>query len=183
MMYDIWTIADKKREKFLRIKTEKFVFSGRAATVAGKTFTSRELNQLLVQMRKAMKKANGIGLSANQVGLPWRLFVAEVQGAQGEPKFYAVFNPEIERYGEEQAVAEEGCLSVPDTYGEVGRAKQVTLKGLDKNGRPQKVKAWGLLARVFQHELDHLDGKLFIDKAKNIATVPSSERLKKREQK
>jgi peptide deformylase len=179
-MFEIWTIADKKREKFLREKTEKFVFSEKGATVAGKTFSRSQLNELIAEMRKAMKKANGIGLSANQIGLPYRLFVAEVRGAQGERKFYAVFNPELERMASEKAVAEEGCLSVPDAYGEVSRAAQVVLKGLDKNGKPLKIKAWGLLARVFQHEVDHLNGVLFIDKTKEIYHLPVSERLKKR---
>lgn len=183
MTYDIWTIADKKQEKFLRNRTEEFIFGKRGVTVAGKTFSRAQLNQLLAEMRKAMKKANGIGLSANQIGLPYRLFVAEVQGAQGERKFYAVFNPELEKMGSEKAVSEEGCLSVPSAYGEVSRASQIILKGLDKNGRPLKIKAWGLLARVFQHEVDHLNGVLFVDKAKNIMSVPASERLKERERK
>lgn len=173
MTYDIWTIAKKNQEKFLRSRTEEFVFGKNGATVAGKTFSRTQLNQLLVEMRKAMKKANGIGLSANQIGLPYRLFVAEIQSAQGERKFYAIFNPEIEKTGPDKSTAEEGCLSVPDVYGEVSRAAQVTLRGLDKNGRPLKIKAWGLLARVFQHEVDHLNGVLFIDKTKQLYKVPA----------
>lgn len=171
---EIWTIADKEQEKFLRKPTEKFVFSENGATVGDKIFNRAQLNQLLAEMRKIMKEANGIGLSANQIGLPYRLFVAEVRGAQGEHKFYAVFNPEIEKRGT-TVTAEEGCLSVPNVYGEVSRASQVILKGMDKNGRPLKIKAWGLLARVFQHEVDHLDGKLFIDRTKEIYRVPTSE--------
>ncbi len=182
-MFEIWTIADKKQEKFLRNKTEKFVFSEKGATVAGKTFTRSQLNNLLTEMRKAMKKANGIGLSANQIGLPYRLFMAEVQGAQGERKFYAVFNPEMEKTSSEKNTTEEGCLSVPDAYGEVSRATQVILKGLDKNGKPLKIKSWGLLARVFQHEVDHLDGVLFIDKTKQVYQVPVSKRLADRSEK
>lgn len=177
-MFEIWTIADEKQEKFLRTRTEKFVFSEKGAAVAGKTFTRTQLNNLIAEMRKAMKKANGIGLSANQIGLPYRLFVAEVRGAQGERKFYAIFNPEIEKMGSESSTTEEGCLSVPNTYGEVSRANYVVLRGLDKNGRSLKIKAWGLLARVFQHEVDHLNGILFIDKAKQLYEVPSSEQLK-----
>jgi peptide deformylase len=179
-MYEIWTVEDKKQEKFLRAKTEKFVFSEKGAEVAGKTFTRSQLNQLLKEMHQVMKKADGIGLSANQIGLPYRLFVAEVRGAQGERKFYAVFNPEIEKISSEKSTSEEGCLSIPNLYGEVSRAAQIVLRGLDKNGKPLKIKAWGLLARVFQHEVDHLNGILFIDKTKQLYRVPVSERLKER---
>lgn len=169
---EIWSITNKKQERFLRRRTEKFTFTDKGAVVAGKTFNRSQLNQLIAEMRQTMKKANGIGLAANQIGLPYCLFVAEVRGVQGERKFYAVFNPEIEKVGAEKIVAEEGCLSVPDLYGEVTRAAQVTLKGLDKNGKPIKIKAWGLLARVFQHEVDHLQGTLFIDKTKRLYRVP-----------
>ena len=93
---------------------------------------------------------------------------AEVPDAQGGLKFYAIFNPELERMSKDTVVTEEGCLSVPGAFGDVPRSRMVTLKGLDKNGRPVKIKAWGLLARVFQHECDHLDGKLFLDRAKNV---------------
>lgn len=143
-----------------------------------------DIKTLLQRMRHAMRKANGVGLSANQIGLPYRLFVAEVPSyPDGKMKFYAIFNPTIEKYSEETEFLEEGCLSVPGTYGEVERSLEVVLKGQDKNGKAVKIRAWGLLAHVFQHEIDHLDGKLFIEKARNIQNVPASERLKKREAK
>ena len=96
------------------------------------------------------------------------MFVAEVPDAQGGLKFYAIFNPELEKTSREIVVAEEGCLSIPGKFGDVGRAPQVTLKGQDRNGRPVKIKAWGLLARVFQHECDHLNGTVFTDHAKKV---------------
>jgi len=130
-----------------------------------------------------MRVARGIGLSANQIGLSDRLFVAEVPDQDGVLKFYAIFNPVIEKYSKDYDFLEEGCLSVPGSYGEVKRSLEVVLKGLDKNGKAIKIKAWGLLAHVFQHEVDHLDGKLFIDKAKEVHQVPTSERLEKREKK
>ncbi len=114
-----------------------------------------------------MKQANGIGLSANQIGLSYRMFVAQVP-AQGQDKFYTVLNPELEKDGKEVSVQEEGCLSVVGVYGNVKRPERVILRGLDRNGRPLKIKAWGLLARVFQHEIDHLNGKLFIDTATDL---------------
>ncbi len=154
--FGMWVIENSKEEKFLREKTEAFDFS---------RHTKKEIAELVRKMRKLMKAANGIGLSANQIGLPWRFFVAEVEGQNG-PKFYAVFNPKIEKSGGAKELEEEGCLSIPGIYGEVGRASKVTLKGQDQHGRPLKIKAWGLLARVFQHETDHLEGKLITDRAK-----------------
>ncbi len=158
----IVTIADKKDEKFLREKTQDFDFS---------KHTPSEVTILISHMRKMMRQAKGIGLSANQIGLPWRVFVAEIGDVSGGVKFYAVFNPRIERTGKESIAFEEGCLSVPKLYGPVERPKEVVIKCLNKQGKPLKIKAWGMLARVFQHEIDHLDGKLFIDKAKS--TRPS----------
>ncbi len=162
----ILAVSDKKEAKFLRQKTAliDFIHSKKS-----------ELRQLIREMRQAMKKADGVGLSANQVGKSLRLFVAEVPaGAKGkENKFYTIINPEIVKASEETTNLEEGCLSVPETFGLVERPEKITITGLDMNGRKIKIKAWGLLARVFQHEVDHLNGILFIDKAKDIKTVPS----------
>ena len=96
------------------------------------------------------------------------MFVAEVPDSEGHLKSYAIFNPILEFSKKEKAVMEEGCLSVPGKYGYVERFTDVKLTGLDKRGRNLKIKAWGFLAHVFQHEVDHLNGKLFIDRAKDI---------------
>jgi peptide deformylase len=165
---EIVTIENKKNEKFLRRKTEAFDF---------KKFSKKEIHELILRMRKNMRAAHGIGLSANQLGLNLKLFVAEVPDSKGGMKFYAIFNPRIEKSDAEKIVLEEGCLSVPLCYGEVERPVRVTLSGYDKNGKPLKIKAWGLLARVFQHEMDHLEGKLFIDKAKNVKKISPDENL------
>ena len=110
-----------------------------------------------------MRRADGVGLSANQVGLNEKMFVAEV-----DHKFYAIFNPKIIKKSDEKSEMEEGCLSVPDKFGTVIRADKVWLEGQNADGKKLKIKARGFLARVFQHELDHLEGKLFIDKSKDI---------------
>lgn len=157
-MAKIVTTNNKKDEKFLRQKTRDFDFS---------KFTRKEIQALVRQMRQDMIAAEGIGLSANQTGLDTKVFVARV-----ENKFYAVFNPEIIQKSAETNKMDEGCLSIPGVYGLVERPAKVTLKGFDANGRPVKIKAWGLLARVFQHEVDHLNGGLFIDKAKQVERVP-----------
>jgi len=173
---NIWTVDDRKEEKMLRGRARSFSFGPKGEPMMdGKKITAQEFAALIQKMKKAMKAANGIGLSANQIGLDWNIFVAQVPGAQGESKFYAVLNPEIERTSSNTITLEEGCLSVPGVYGEVLRPERVTIKGFDRNGRPLKIKAWGLLARVFQHEIDHLNGKLFIDKAKRLERVEREE--------
>jgi peptide deformylase len=157
----IWTTDVPVEEKFLRKKVAAFDFS---------SMSYKQITELTRDMRRIMREANGVGLSANQIGLPYAVFVAEVQGEKG-PKFYSVFNPKIEKANSEKVTMEEGCLSVPGTYGDMTRAAKVTLLGQDAKGRPVKIKAWGLLARVFQHETDHLSGALFIDKCKQTYHV------------
>lgn len=153
---------NKNNEKFLRKRTENFKFS---------EFEKRALRELILKMRHTMKSAEGIGLSANQVGIGKRFFVAQVplkdeSGAIIREKFYAIFNPKIVKSSKKTIVMEEGCLSIPGLYGPVERPERITLEGYDKNGRKMKIEASGLLARVFQHEMDHLDGKFFIDRVK-----------------
>jgi len=134
-------------------------------------YTNKELKELIKVMRETMKRANGVGLSANQIGLNERFFVAEAPDSQGKQKFYAIFNPIITKLSEEISTVEEGCLSVPETWGSTPRAYRVTLEGQDIKGKKIKLKVWGLLARIFQHEVDHLDGHLFIDRAKNTRKI------------
>ena len=161
-MNKIYLSENKTEEKFLRRKTVLFDFS---------KFTKKDIRELIRGMRETMKKANGVGLSANQIGLPYRMFVAQVPDLQGKKKFYAIFNPEILKTAGNTEISEEGCLSVPKTYGPIERSYLVILSGYDRNGKKLKIKAWGMLARVFQHEVDHLDGALFIDKEKELYKV------------
>ena len=167
----ILQITSKQEGKFLRRKTKPFDFSKR---------TLPETQGMLAKMKQAMREAKGVGLSANQIGIDAQVFVAEVPGAQGEMKFYSIFNPVIEKASKELESGEEGCLSVTGTYGEVPRSTQLTVRGFDKKGKPIKIKAWGLLARVFQHEIDHLNGILFINRAEKTYEIPTSERLAKK---
>ncbi|MFA6407287.1 MAG: peptide deformylase [Candidatus Paceibacterota bacterium] len=167
-MNPIVTIHKKENEAFLRKKTEAFDFS---------KYDKKELLLLVKTMRETMKKANGVGLSANQVGRNECFFVAQVPDTQGRQKFYAIFNPVLTKISSEMITIEEGCLSVPEVYGPTPRAYRVTLEGFDIHERKIKIKAWGLLARVFQHETDHLNGKLFIDKAKTLTKLVPKEKL------
>lgn len=152
-MERILTIDDLNDLKFLRTPTKAFDFA---------THSKEEVRDLVKRMRKRLAETHdGVGLSANQVGLSDRLFIVNYDG-----KFYSVFNPEIVKMSAEIEDGEEGCLSVPNTYLNVPRAKRITLLGYGQNGKRIKVNASDVLARIFQHETDHLDGILFIDRAK-----------------
>ena len=121
------------------------------------------LQKLADDMLETMYQAPGIGLAAIQVGEPLRLLVIDVAG-KDEPKAPQVFiNPEILRKSDEPNVYEEGCLSIPDYYAEVERPKRIRVSYLDRDGKKQECEADGLLATCLQHEIDHLDGVLFID--------------------
>jgi peptide deformylase len=120
---------------------------------------SKETKALIEDMIETMKKASGLGLAAPQVRIPQRLFVYDI----GEGPA-ALINPEIvEAEGAELGV--EGCLSIPRLQGEVSRATRVLVSGWNREGKGVKIEATDLLARVFQHEIDHLDGILFIDRS------------------
>ncbi len=155
----ILTVNNKIEEKFLRKKAADFDFS---------KFTKKEIQQLITDMRKTMKGANGVGLSANQIGLDMQLFVAELPKENSKPEFYAIFNPMLSKPSTKKTNLEEGCLSVPGIWGDVSRPEKITLTGFDKNQKKIKIKAIGFLAKIFQHEVDHLNGILFIDKATNL---------------
>lgn len=116
-----------------------------------------ELRRLADDMLETMHAAKGIGLAAPQVGRRERLFVADVGD---NPLVF--FNPEI-ALTEGTAKGEEGCLSIPEVYGDVERAARVVMRGLGRDGAPFDVDATELLARCLQHELDHLNGRLFVD--------------------
>jgi peptide deformylase len=121
------------------------------------TEVTDELRQLIDDMFETMHAAEGIGLAAPQVGRHERLAVIEV-----EKQPFVIINPEI-TFEEGSARDEEGCLSIPEIYGEVDRAKRVVVRALDRDGQSFEVDASDLLARCLQHEIDHLHGKLFID--------------------
>lgn len=114
-------------------------------------------------MLDTMYDAPGIGLAAIQVGEPIRMLVIDLAKEGEEPAPRIVINPEIVTSSDDRSVYEEGCLSIPDYYAEVERPATVRVKYLDEHGKPQEVDADGLLATCLQHEIDHLNGVLFID--------------------
>lgn len=134
----------------------------------------KDLQILIDDMIETMRDAPGVGLAAPQINVSQRLIVVEY--AEGEedpekikpPKLYTIVNPEITRFSEESEIGTEGCLSIPGFVGDVERALRVTVKGQSRYGQPMRIKAEGWLARIFQHEIDHLNGVLFTDIAEQV---------------
>lgn len=121
-----------------------------------------EVRALIADMFDTMRAAEGIGLAAPQVGVSWRVLVADI-GADG-PGPLALVNPVLVEASPERERAWEGCLSLPGLEAEVERSVRVVVEGLDGEGRPIRLEAEGLLARCLQHEIDHLDGRLILDR-------------------
>ena len=136
---------------------------------------NNNLQTLIDDMVETMRDAPGVGLAAPQIGVLEQVvvieFAEEKENEEDEdrpPKLYVVVNPEIIRSSDEKLVGVEGCLSVPGLVGDVERSIAITVKGKNRHGRPTKLKLNGWLARIFQHEIDHLTGVLFTDLAENI---------------
>ncbi|MFA6316549.1 MAG: peptide deformylase [Elusimicrobiota bacterium] len=141
----------KHGEKILRQPCERVDYAA----------VRKDLPRLLRDMFQTMYSVRGVGLAANQVGLSLRLSVIDVR-PEGRAQRLVLINPEITAKSG-KIVREEGCLSLPGVYAEVERWAKVTIKALDARGRPYEMTGEGMLGRAFQHELDHLNGKLFID--------------------
>lgn len=135
----------------------------------------KELHTLLDDMVETMRDAPGVGLAAPQIGLSDRILVIEYhekeedeENEDAPKKVWTVINPEIVKVSEEMLMGVEGCLSIPGLLGEVERHAEVQVKALNKHGKPVKIKAKGWLARIFQHEIDHLNGILFTERAVRV---------------
>jgi peptide deformylase len=139
----------------------------------------KDLQTLIDDMIETMREAPGVGLAAPQVNIPLQLTVIEY--AEGEDdeeenedappkpkKLYVLVNPEITKVSEEKVIGVEGCLSIPGLVGEVERHGSIQVKALNRHGQPVKHKVSGWMARIFQHEIDHLHGVLFTDKAVRV---------------
>jgi len=121
------------------------------------------IKKLIANMRETMHAAPGVGLAAPQVGIPLRVIVIGIP----EQEDIALINPQIVRKAGERVV-NEGCLSIPGYIGEIKRAESVTVKGRDQNGKELRIKAEKLLAQALEHEIDHLNGVLYIDYLENM---------------
>lgn len=145
----------------------------------------KKLQTLIDDMIETMREAPGVGLAAPQVGISERLIVVEYyeneQAEEAEEemkkKVWVLVNPEIVKASEEKVMGVEGCLSVPNLVGEVERHEALTIKALNRRGNPMRVKARGWLARIFQHEIDHLNGVVFTDLATQL-WIPETEEEK-----
>ncbi|KQQ56488.1 peptide deformylase [Rhizobium sp. Leaf311] len=122
-----------------------------------------EIVRLADDMLETMYDAPGIGLAAIQIGVPRRMLVIDISREDEERKPVVFINPEILKVSDEVSTYEEGCLSIPDYYAEVERPAALTVEYIDRDGKKQTVEADGLLATCLQHEIDHLNGVLFID--------------------
>lgn len=153
----------------------------KAKAIPAAEINTPALQQLIDDMIETMREAPGVGLAAPQVAISQRLAVieyAEEPGAEDAPeapppaaKLYVIINPEITHTSTEMVDGAEGCLSIPGYAGTVSRHQAITVKALNRRGHPIKIKAQGWLARIFQHEIDHLDGVLFIDRTKDVWKV------------
>jgi peptide deformylase len=132
-----------------------------------------EFQDLVKNMIDTMRDAPGVGLAAPQVAVSERLIVVEYGDEEDETvpsKLYVVANPEIAIMSNLTVKGIEGCLSVPDLIGEVERFDDIQIRGLNSKGKPIRIKAKGWLARIFQHEIDHLDGIVYTDRAEKVWT-------------
>ena len=131
----------------------------------------RGFQELVNDMIETMREAPGVGLAAPQIAVSERLIVVEYGDDEDDDapkKLYVVANPEITAASEEMVLGIEGCLSVPELVGEVERHEAIVVKGQNRYGKPTRIKADGWLARIFQHEMDHLDGVLYPDRTNKV---------------
>lgn len=148
------------------------------------TSFDRRFQKLVDDMIETMREAKGIGLAAPQVAVSQRVFVARLPDDSEEAReefgeqagvLYVIANPKLVRVSKEMEEGVEGCLSIPGYIGDVERPVAVTIKGQDRHGKALRVRAEGWLARVFQHEFDHLNGILFIDLATDVRPIEDEE--------
>jgi peptide deformylase len=126
-----------------------------------------EIRRTIVAMLQTMYSADGIGLAAPQVGIHKQLIVIDCELDKPEAPPLVLINPAIKKYGKVLCKDQEGCLSIPGVYLDVERPETIEVAYRDESGRPRTLKADGLLARAIQHEMDHLNGVLFVDRVEN----------------
>ena len=138
---------------------------------------SQAVQALIDDMVATMRDADGVGIAAPQVHVPMQIIVIEVDGENprypGQPAvpLTVIVNPRLEAHGQEVLDGWEGCLSVPELRGRVPRWSRVTVSGLDRDARPLELEAHGFFARVIQHEVDHLNGRVFLDRMPDLSTL------------
>jgi peptide deformylase len=140
----------------------------------------KDVLALIDDMVETMRAAPGVGLAAPQIGVSQQIIVVEYGNEEDEEapkKLYAVINPEIISASEEKIVGTEGCLSIPRIAGDVERHEKIVVKGMNRQGKLVKFKLSGWIARIFQHEIDHLDGILYTDRAQKVWRLQEDEEM------
>jgi peptide deformylase len=130
-----------------------------------------ETQQLIDDMIETLHEKSGAGLAAPQVNVSQQVILVEFGSEEDEeipPTLYVTINPKITRFSPETVVGAEGCLSIPRMMGEVERAEEIVVEGQDRHGKPLKMRLRGWVARIFQHEIDHLNGILYTDRTTNV---------------
>ncbi len=144
-----------------------------AASVAPEAIVSADVQEIIANMNEALNREDdGVAIAAPQIGVPLRIFVVSKKASKQLSSNTAFINPEIIRMGKLKEDLSEGCLSVRWKYGTVKRSTSATVRALNAEGNEFVVSGRGLLAQIFQHEIDHLNGILFIDKAKDVEDMP-----------
>lgn len=138
-----------------------------------------EVRAVAAQMLELMNQARGVGLAAPQVGVAWRLFVASPIAEPGGNRIF--INPTLSQPSRQTNTREEGCLSIPHVNGEITRPASITIDALDEHGKPLHIFSNDLAARVWQHEADHLDGVLIIDRMTSIDRIANRQALRELE--
>jgi peptide deformylase len=131
------------------------------------TKVDSQTRQIVENMLKTMYSADGIGLAAPQVAIAKQIIVVDIEPDEAANAPLILINPVIRKKGTELCVAQEGCLSIPEVYLDVKRPEMIEVAFKDELGRPQAIRAIGLLSRAIQHEMDHLSGVLFVDRVEN----------------
>lgn len=154
------------------------ILRDKAKDVPQTLFSSKELLKILEDMRIALdSQKDGVAIAAPQIGIPYRIFLVSPKAYHGNAKDVRIvfINPKITKKSKTTEIMPEGCLSVRWKYGEVKRSVNTTVEAYDENGRIFTRVGGGLLSQIFQHETDHLEGVLFIDKAKNVVDQKPNE--------
>jgi len=144
-------------------------------------FGAPELHKLAMDMAATMYMTGGVGLSAPQVGIPWRMFVMDIHAnlQDKKPMLLTFLNPKLIDFSKETIRLREGCISFPGVREDIERSAEVTIEALDTDGNPIRLRAGGWVGRIMQHEVDHLDGILMIDRMGKIARRQAAKKLEK----
>ena len=165
-------MSEKKSKILEIIKQPDPLLRQRSKEISSEVLGQPETQELIDDMIATMWQADGVGIAAPQVGKNIRvIIITQINEAM------ALVNPIITRFSIRRNAMDEGCLSVPGFFGSVKRSNAVRVRALERNGKMIKFKAEGLIARIIQHEIDHLDGVLFIDRAKHVKPITSAAQL------